>query len=318
MRGVKWLFFGLLLLFGGMLFAAYLDSDYSEDSQRPTPVPPPIPRPLPPPVPPSPPAFRNEPAELVRLCTVGRPYHYRGFTIFPLSLRYEPDNRRYLTLDQALGRGSLRIQETGRVSELDVANLGQASVFLLAGEILVGGRQNRMVGQDIVIPPGTQVRVPVYCVEKGRWAGRDDAFASKSGLTLPGLRAAAGRGESQDRVWHEVARSSEAAKAPSRTEDFQAVYDADHVRKEIAGYHDAFRACWRQRLAGFVVCHGEQIVGAELFGNCDLFEGLRDKLLASYALDHICRTPPGDRGDRRDDHEEQPLRPPDFAASRAE
>ena len=68
-------------------------------------------------------------------------------------------------------------------------NRGKAHVLLLAGEILVGGKQNRVLREDILLPPLSGPRpIGVYCVEQGRWnEGRRD-FESKSTFADPGLR----------------------------------------------------------------------------------------------------------------------------------
>src|SRR5262249_54771877 len=74
------------------------------------------------------------------------------------------------TLDEAQGSGALLITERGSatVPELIVDNRGKTHVLLLAGEILVGGRQNRVLREDILLPPLSGPRpISVYCVEQG-------------------------------------------------------------------------------------------------------------------------------------------------------
>ena len=60
------------------------------------------------------------------------------------------------TLDEARARApssSLTEREQTTVPELLVDNRGKVAVLLLAGEILVGGKQNRVLKEDLLLPP---------------------------------------------------------------------------------------------------------------------------------------------------------------------
>src|SRR5205807_6107892 len=48
-----------------------------------------------------------------------------------------------LTLQEALGAGSVQVYETGNVNELEVENLGNSEVFVQSGDIVKGGKQDR-------------------------------------------------------------------------------------------------------------------------------------------------------------------------------
>jgi hypothetical protein len=69
---------------------------------------------------------------------------------------------------------ALRIGETGQVPEIEVENRGPTPVLLPSHLVLVGGWQTRAVERSVVIPAGGVARVPVKCVEAGRWAPRDE------------------------------------------------------------------------------------------------------------------------------------------------
>ena len=82
-----------------------------------------------------------------------------------------------VTLDEARQRGDLRIveREHATVPTLIVENRGKSHALLLAGEILLGGKQNRVLVEDVLLPPASGPRdIGVYCVEQGRWAGRSE------------------------------------------------------------------------------------------------------------------------------------------------
>src|SRR5262245_6069931 len=78
-----------------------------------------------------------------------------------------------LTLKEALLKGGLDVHETGNVNQLFVANRSDEEVFIQAGDIVKGGRQDRVLTVSLVVPPKSG-RVPIgaYCVEQGRWSAR--------------------------------------------------------------------------------------------------------------------------------------------------
>ena len=77
------------------------------------------------------------------------------------------------TLQEALAKGTVEVQETGNVQELKIENKGQTPVFVQFGDIVKGGQQDRVLTISMVLQPGSGV-VPIgaYCVEQGRWAAR--------------------------------------------------------------------------------------------------------------------------------------------------
>ncbi len=81
----------------------------------------------------------------------------------------EPD---YLTLDEALAQGEVRVTETseaGDVPELRFENRSNRAVLLVDGEELVGAKQNRVLNLTILVPGKSTIIIPVSCVEAGRW-----------------------------------------------------------------------------------------------------------------------------------------------------
>jgi hypothetical protein len=84
-----------------------------------------------------------------------------------------------MTLQEALAKGSVKVDETGTVNELTVENLGAEEVFVQAGDIVKGGRQDRVLSVDLLLPPRSgRVSIAAFCVEHGRWSGRGDEDAA--------------------------------------------------------------------------------------------------------------------------------------------
>jgi hypothetical protein len=273
-----------LLLFTSAAFGAYLEQDYeTQQGDREIGTRHRI----------LPPRSRNEVTDLIDRVTIGRPHTERNMTVFPLYVSREEDSRRYLALDDALDHGYLKIYERGsaRVSEIEVENRSGRHIFMMAGEILGGGKQNRVISKDALLGPhGGIVAVPVYCVEQRRWASKGSMrFSSERSLAPNSIRALTQSDTGQDSVWREVDRLSKANRVGSSTGNFQAVYEDKQVRSRIAEYDSLKRM--PPRAVGAVVAVNGRIVGAEIFCNEDLFDDLWPKVLRSYSLDAISPVP---------------------------
>jgi hypothetical protein len=78
-----------------------------------------------------------------------------------------------LSLQEALANGSVRVEETGSVNALTVQNVGDHEVFIQAGDIVKGGRQDRVLSVDLVLPPRSgRLSIAAFCVEAARWSAR--------------------------------------------------------------------------------------------------------------------------------------------------
>src|SRR3989442_613728 len=123
--------------------------------------------------------------ELQRLVTsvrVGEARAHGALLVFWLHAVTTAPPLAVATLEEARSRGDLVIteREQATVPSLVVENRGKIHALLLAGEILLGGKQNRVVTEDILLPPlSGPLTITVYCVEQGGWRGRAQHFESK-------------------------------------------------------------------------------------------------------------------------------------------
>src|SRR5688572_22291452 len=68
-----------------------------------------------------------------------------------------------LTLEEALAKGFVEVHETDTVSQLVVENKGREEVFVHAGDIVKGGKQDRVVTASFVLPvQSKKIEMPVY------------------------------------------------------------------------------------------------------------------------------------------------------------
>jgi len=237
-------------------------------------------------MPPKPPPG-NDITRLVDRLTVGRPYATRNMVVFPLYLDGPSDQTHYVTLDTALAHGWLRVYEKGGgvVHQVVVRNDSPHYVFLMAGEIISGARQNRIVRTDTLLRPhGPEVVVPVYCVERGRWSDKTMAFRSEKSMAGNRLRYTAQSKAGQDAVWREVERVSNETGVTSKTSNFQDVVNAKTVQEALSEYAKIMPRP-RRGCIGAAIVINNRIAGVEVFANQALFAALWPKVRRAYALD---------------------------------
>jgi len=88
------------------------------------------------------------------------------------------------TLQEALAKGTVEVSETGTVRELQIENRGDEPVFVQFGDLVKGGRQDRVLTVSMVLPPKSgKLPIGAYCVEQGRWSARGKEDAAKFSLS---------------------------------------------------------------------------------------------------------------------------------------
>ena len=145
---------------------------------------------------------------------IAGPYTHENLSIFLLLGADALDGQRFIPLDDALEQKCVTVHETGNVGQLEVENLSEHfDLYIQAGDVVKGGRQDRTLGVDFVLPAKSgRVPIPSFCVESGRWHRRAAEEAgsfssSKSYLSSKKLRMAAKMSKSQGEVWDHVAET---------------------------------------------------------------------------------------------------------------
>lgn len=226
---------------------------------------------------------------------VGSPVTFANLTMIPL-LDRSPQEAAYLTLDEALATGRFRVTEVsaaGRVSELLVRNDLDTGVLLLDGEELVGAKQNRILNLSIFVPARTSLKVPVSCVEAGRWRAVSPAFAASGHMLFAEGRARKIRQVSQSLhvgevasadqadIWNGIAARMASFRAAAPTSAMAHLYNAQRADLEV--YVSALRPVEGQVGAGFAI--GGRLAGVEWFDAPSTLSRALPKIVRSYALD---------------------------------
>lgn len=219
---------------------------------------------------------------------IGERRTYGGLTVFWLHGPSGPTSLPIRTLDESRTRGELLVTErdNASVSELQIENRGPVHVLVLAGEILLGGKQNRIVLEDVLLPPRSgRLTLPVYCVEQGRWAGEAKSFAPREMVAAPKLRAHVLERSDQQRVWAEVQRYSQGLAAPSATQSYTAVHDKPEVQAFQKDVETALGGKITPGTQGAAVFVSDGFIGLDLFQDRSLFAREWPKLLRAGTIE---------------------------------
>ncbi len=216
----------------------------------------------------------------------------------------QADTRSYITLDEGLKSGAVKVRErgSGEVNTLEVENGSDEFLFLHVGDVIRGGKQDRTIATDVVLPPrSTPVTIDAFCVEHGRWAadGASGMAFSLSDAMVSGaaLKRTIQAEQSQRGVWNAVAETEAqvatyvAAPSPSLSASgtYSAIVDNETLKAKRADYVEILlpQVVAHDDAIGVVVAIDGELVGADVYGSHELFQKLVRKVLDSYAQESI-------------------------------
>ncbi len=163
------------------------------------------------------------------------PISYRQLAVFPI---IKPESRQvdaheYLSLAAGLKEKLVTVTEAAggaQVNAVTVRNSSSKPLLLLGGEMILGGQQDRIIGQDTIISAGTTQSVGVFCVEHGRWSGHQ-SFDGTGGIAESRVRMSAKFKSDQGAVWNEVAERNKSLGADSATGTYRSWRLVRRVRR---------------------------------------------------------------------------------------
>jgi hypothetical protein len=243
------------------------------------------------------------------------------------------DTAEFLTLDEGLRSGDVVVTEAGQarglirhrpgepsvirpvrgpeVNQLVLINNSKRPLLLLAGEIVTGGKQDRVIGKDRIVPAESDpVDLSVFCVEPGRWVaanGKNEFSGGRAAgavFASPGVRASAMAAKNQQQVWDNVERSkmamaanlaAPAAAEVNSTSSYARVMDNKEVQQKVDSvaepvqhnYESVIRQLRDKNAVGVVVAVNGEIVWADLFASTQLLQKYWPKLVRSYATEAV-------------------------------
>ena len=211
--------------------------------------------------------------------------------------------KEFMTLEEALASKKVVIAETGSVNNLTIQNNSTVTVFIQSGDIVKGGKQDRVMRDDVIVPPNSKkLPLAVFCVEQGRWQRRGNeavGLFSQSGKSLGTrqLKLAAKLNNDQGEVWKEVAKAQdklsasagEQVNAAASASSLELALDnkklkaltADYV-KHLAGIIDKDKD-----VIGFAIAVNGKISSVDMYASGALFRKLWPKQLDAAATEAV-------------------------------
>ena len=274
------------------------------------------------------------------------PIRHGNLTVFPVVAAKSYPTGEFLTLDEGLRSGEVVVTEAGnvqglirrhpapairndgaQVNRLVLVNNSKRPLLLLAGEIVTGGKQDRVIGKDRIVPAESDpVDLSVFCVEPGRWVAASEHFGASEAMygtavggatphpqppmammAQPSVRAKAMGDKNQGEVWDEVRKQREAvtvemaAAAPTvptdmaHTSSYARLMENEEVRKQVdavakpieQNYQSLIRQLRDRNAVGVVVAVNGRIIWADVFASTDLLQKYWPKLVRSYASEAV-------------------------------
>lgn len=276
---------------------------------------------------------------------IGEPLRYENLAVFPVRTQVVKNDDRFITLDEGLKTGTVEVMEVGArptanvsaesidddpfadvvgqvvgdVNHVHVLNKSDKPLYLMPGEIIVGGKQDRCIAAETIVEANAEhVVVEVYCVEHGRWHRRNSAefgyvahalledladsqaaelaqeaasgkFVTSAGNLSKKARYSAQAGEGQARVWEEVGVANSANGVSTASDAFTGNYTQKEVREKLDPYVEHIQGSVAEidGIVGVVVAINGKVEMVDVYESTPLFKKLWPKLLKGYALDAI-------------------------------
>ena len=288
----------------------------------------------------------GEPAPVASDYKLLDPITHGDLTVFPVVSAKTHDTNEFMTLDEGIRSGEVVVTEVGnlhgvmrrrplpqnygaaQVNQLVLVNNSTRPLILLAGEIVTGGKQDRVVAKDRIVPAESDpVDLGVFCVEPHRWVERSSKFDTHASvMAQPSVRKKAMVDKDQQQVWDSVGRAKSTMSANARaaappasasetvevtagiealesTSSYAGARENKLVEKQVQSitepmqksYESIIKQLRNQNAVGVVVAVKGRIVWADLFASHSLLNKYWPKLLQSYAAEAL--TTPGDHRD---------------------
>lgn len=251
--------------------------------------------------------FAQDPVPAGEGQTISGPYTVRNLTVFLIHQKGSVRNEKIMTLQEALRRKKAIVYETGTVGELEIRNLSRDhSIYIQAGDIVKGGQQDRVIPEDVIVPPRSgKIPIPSLCVEQGRWSGRGSEQATAFGssdnqIASRALKLAAKHKGEQQEVWNEVAASQSKLQgvlaADVRSElshsSLQLTYENDSLERSVETYMDGLEKiiAGRKDVVGFAFAINGEVNSVDVYRSSTLFRKLWPKLLRAAATEALAES----------------------------
>jgi len=219
-------------------------------------------------------------------------WEFKNLKIIPIHPKHGQGNGLpgVITLSQAIQQGLATITERGTASTenvhfLRINNHSDKSLLISSGELIAGGRQDRMVAHDTILAPdGKDQYIPVMCVEENRWSEKEKKFVY-SNFANPYLRKVLEQNKNQVLIWKEISTELDQGQIKSKT----LAYLSRNADKKMVFANEEYFKFFQNKfqhadssIVGFLAISGNKVIGSDIFNDRNLFYGQLNPLLHGY------------------------------------
>ena len=241
---------------------------------------------------------------------IAEPVQHENLSVFLIHGSNEAEHPNVLTLQEAMAKKILLVHETSSVNELAVENTSSNyEVFIQSGDIVKGGKQDRVLSVDMIVPPRSgSVPIDAFCVESGRWQQRTGESAaqfssSNERIVSKDLKLAANRQRSQSEVWQKVAevqgklsdKVGTAVTENASATSLQLSLENKKLSASVDDYVKAFSGLLdgKTDVVGYAFAINGEINSADVYASHELFAKLWPKLLKASATEALAEANAG-------------------------
>ena len=208
---------------------------------------------------------------------------------------------KYTTLENAIQHNKISVREMpsgGSVNELMFKNVSRDTIIIGMGDIVKGGKQDRVIEKDTLIYPGQSFPISVYCVEHGRWTAANSnsnsyttraSFSTYHSNINNAVRKSIVQDRSQTMVWQKVGDINIANGTATSTGTYTAVTQSANYNAEVKAYKDQFTKAIAAdpTIVGILAVTGDRIIGCDIYATPELFKSNAANILNSYISEAV-------------------------------
>jgi len=238
--------------------------------------------------------------------TISQPYVFKNLTVWFVLGEDQTTSLDFFSLKEAIDKDFVKVYETSNVGELAVENFGDKPVFIQSGDIVKGGKQDRVIKYDIIISPKSE-KIPLasFCVEHGRWSKRGEEEqgefnSSSKRISSKRLKLAAVADESQQDVWDEVENLQDKlnenldadVQSTESYSSLQLTLENELLEKKSAEFVEFFnqKIELHNNAVGMVFAINGEVNSADLYYKAELFQKRWPQLIDAAAVEAISET----------------------------
>jgi len=222
---------------------------------------------------------------------------YQNLSVMQFSV-FEFNKFDFISGVKAVDNNYLKMNEvdiSGNVNEIYISNDSKFYILLTDGDILKGAKQNRVFNTSVFLEPYLKYKIPVSCVESGRWSFDSPKFTKsdysapvsmrkrKSEAVFRNLEKCQKYQADQSDVWNCVSYLSKRNVVNSETSDLDDVFEARRI--DFRDFINSFSPL--KNANGLAIFSGEKLLNIEVFGRTGVYADYFPQILKSVSVERF-------------------------------